>query len=66
MYEISDQPLNGIEAMQSYYILNSVETAAMFDGIECALGRSMTLEYMELMTWAHFSIGSKDSSQSLF
>ncbi|ETW90248.1 hypothetical protein X839_04880 [Streptococcus thermophilus MTH17CL396] len=42
-----------------------VETAAMFDGTECALGRSMTLEYMELMTWGHFSIGSKDSSQSL-
>lgn len=59
VYEISDQTLNGIEAMQSYYIMNSVETAAMFDGIEGALGRSMTLEDMELMTWAIFQSGQK-------
>ena len=38
----------------------------MFDGTEGALGRSMTLEDMELMTWVIFSVGSKDSSQSLF
>ena len=59
MHEISDQPLNGIEAMQSYYIMNSVETAAMFDGIEAGLGRQMTLEDMELMTWAIFQSGQK-------
>ena len=36
-----------------------VETAAMFDGTEGALGRSMTLEDMELMTWAIFQSGQK-------
>ena len=59
MHEISDQPLNGIEAMQSYYIMNSVETAAMFDSIEAGLGRKMTLEDMELMTWAIFQSGKR-------
>ena len=59
VHEISDQPLNGVEAMQSYYIMNSVETAAMFDSIEAGLGRKMTLEDMELMTWAIFQSGQK-------
>lgn len=59
VYEISDQPLNEIEVMQSYYIMNSVEKAAMSDGREGALGRSMTLEDMELMTWAIFQSGQK-------
>ena len=59
VHEISNQPLNGIEAMQSYYIMNSVETATMFDSIEAGLGRQMTLEDMELMTWAIFQSGQK-------
>ena len=59
VHEITHQPLNGIEAMQSYYIMNSVETAAMFDGIEAGLGRQITLEDMELMTWAIFQSGQK-------
>lgn len=39
--------------------MNSVETAAMFDGIEAGLGRQMTLDDMELMTWAIFQSGQK-------
>ena len=31
----------------------------MFDGIEAGLGRQMTLEDMELMTWAIFQSGQK-------
>ena len=59
VHEIIDQPLNGVEAMQSYYIMNSVETAAMFDSIEAGLGHQMTPEDMELMTWAIFQSGQK-------
>ena len=59
VHELTEQPLNGIEAMQSYYLMNSVETAAMFDGIEAGLGRQMTLDDMELMTWAIFQSGQK-------
>ena len=59
VHELNEQPINGIEAMQSYYVMNSVETAAMFDGIEAGLGRQMTLDDMELMTWAIFQSGQK-------
>ncbi|WP_218654292.1 amidase [Streptococcus pluranimalium] len=52
-------PLDGIEAMKSYYIMNSVETAAMFDGIEASLGRQMTIDDMEVMTWAIYRSGQK-------
>ena len=31
----------------------------MFDGTEGALGRSMTLEDMELMTWVIFQSGQR-------
>lgn len=55
--ELTEQPLDGIAAMRSYYLMNSVETAQMFDGIEASLGREMTLEDMELMTWAIFRSG---------
>lgn len=55
--EVQTLPLDGVEIMQSYYLMNSVETAQMFDGIEAAYGRSMTLEDMELMTWAIYQSG---------
>ncbi|WP_019781977.1 amidase, partial [Streptococcus sobrinus] len=58
--EFIDQvPIDGIEAMKSYYIMNSVETATMFKGIEAQLGRSLTAEDMEPMTWALFRAGLK-------
>ena len=59
VHENQRSALDGIEAMQSYYIMNSVETAAMFDSIEAGLGRKMTFEDMELMTWAIFQSGQK-------
>ncbi|MGT2784752.1 amidase [Streptococcus merionis] len=54
---LQDQPVDGVAAMQAYYLMNSVETAAMFDGIEASLGRIMTPEDMELMTWAIYQAG---------
>ncbi|HGK7332268.1 TPA: amidase [Streptococcus suis] len=55
--ELQRQPLDGSEVMQSYYIMNSVETAQMFDEIEAAFGRPMTLDDMEPMTWAIYQSG---------
>ncbi|WP_170242865.1 amidase [Streptococcus suis] len=55
--ELQRQPLDGSEVMQSYYIMNSVETAQMFDEIEAAFGRPMTLDDMESMTWAIYQSG---------
>ena len=67
--ELDQQPLDGVEAMKSYYLMNSVETAAMFDGIEASLGRPMQPEDMELMSWAIYQSGqqilAKDFSRSL-
>ncbi|MGT2624118.1 amidase [Streptococcus thoraltensis] len=59
VFVLDKQPLDGIEAMKSYYIMNSVETAAMFDSIEASLGRQMTVDDMELMTWAIYRSGQK-------
>lgn len=56
---LSSSPIDGIEAMKSYYLMNSVETAAMFDGIASYLGRSLTPDDMELMTWAIYQSGQK-------
>lgn len=57
--EMQDLPVAGLEAIKSYYLMNSVETAAMFDGIESFLGRSVTIEDMELMTWAIYQAGKR-------
>ncbi len=48
---------DGIQAMQTYYIVNGVETAAMIEGIEAGLEREVTIEDMELMSWALYRSG---------
>lgn len=69
MVELTQLPLDGYKAMQAYYLMNSVETAAMFDGIEQSLRRGLTLDDMELMTWAIYRSGqtilAKDYSKAL-
>lgn len=56
---IDDWPIDGIGVMRAYYLMNSVETAAMFDGIEQLFKRKMTRNDMELMTWAIYQSGQK-------
>lgn len=69
LIEVDQTGVDGIEAMKSYYIMNSVETAAMFDDIEEAIGRQVTVEDMEVMTWAIYQSGqsilAKDFSKTL-
>ncbi|MBM7321270.1 amidase [Streptococcus suis] len=55
--ELSSPILDGIEVMQAYYLMNGVETAQMFDEIEEGLGRPMTPDDMEVMTWAIYQSG---------
>lgn len=50
-------PLDGVKMMESYYIVNAGETAAMFDGIQASLGRAVTMDDMELMTWVIYQAG---------
>lgn len=54
----------GVKAMGSYYQMNSVETAAMMQGIEKSLGRELVRDDMELMSWALYRAGLKISGVS--
>ncbi|MBJ8325828.1 amidase [Streptococcus pacificus] len=54
-----DKPIiDGVEAMQTYYLITSVETAAMFDRIEHFLKRPLTTDDMEVMSWALYQMGN--------
>ncbi|HEM5315041.1 TPA: amidase [Streptococcus suis] len=55
--ELSEYPLDGVALMKSFYLMNSVDTAQMFDEIEAAFGRQMTLDDMEVMSWAIYQSG---------
>ncbi|MGQ7384010.1 amidase [Streptococcus suis] len=55
--ELTSPILDGLEVMRAYYLMNSVETAQMFDEIEAGLGRPMTHDDMEVMTWAIYQSG---------
>ncbi|HFR3653404.1 TPA: amidase [Streptococcus suis] len=55
--ELTSPVLDGLEVMRAYYLMNSVETAQMFDEIEAGLGRPMTPDDMEVMTWAIYQSG---------
>lgn len=48
---------DGVEAMESYYIVNGVETASMIDGMEENMGTTITVEDMEAMSWALYRSG---------
>ena len=52
-------PLDGIQLIRAYYKMNGAETAAMFAEIEQAIGRKVTKEDMEPMTWAIYQSGLK-------
>lgn len=52
-------PVNGQQLIDSYFEMNGAETVAMFDGIERAIGRAVTKEDVEPMTWAIYQYGKK-------
>lgn len=55
-------PIDGIDLMKSYYIMNSGETTAMLESIENSIGRKLTIDDMELVTWVLFSAGKTISA----
>ncbi|EMR4163620.1 TPA: amidase [Streptococcus pyogenes] len=57
LVELEEFPVNMAEVIRHYYIMNSVETAAMFADIEDTFGRPMTKDDMETMTWAIYQSG---------
>lgn len=52
-------PVDGIELMKNYYVMNSVETAAMVASMEKSFNRLLTQSDMELMSWAIYRSGLK-------
>ncbi|WP_375179521.1 amidase [Enterococcus rotai] len=50
-------PVNGRQLIDSYYLMNGAETAAMFEGIQAAIKRPVTKNDMELMTWGIYQYG---------
>ena len=43
--------------MQTYYIVNGVETASMIEGIEAGMDRPINVDDMEPMSWALYRSG---------
>lgn len=50
-------PLDNMEVISNYYVMNAAETAAMFGQIEASLGRQLQPSDMELMTWVIYQAG---------
>jgi amidase len=50
-------PVNGRQLIDSYYLMNGAETAAMFEGIQESLQRPLSKADMELMTWGIYQYG---------
>ncbi|WP_413473754.1 amidase [Streptococcus parauberis] len=55
--ELESAPIDMKELISHYYVMNSVETASMFAGIEKFLGRPVIKADMEPMTWAIYQSG---------
>ena len=54
---LQKDPVDGIALQKGFYIISAVETALMFQNIERQLGRQVTSDDMELMTWAIYRSG---------
>lgn len=53
----ADPPIDGIEAIETYYILNAVEARAGLEAHEERLGRPLTADDMEAFSWALYQVG---------
>lgn len=49
--------VNDWQTIEDYTVMNGVETTAMFDNIERALGTPIQKDDVELMTWAMYQLG---------
>ena len=54
--------INGIDLMNSYYVMNAGETDAMFRSIQKVMNRPIQKDDMELLTWALWQTGKKVSA----
>ncbi|MDH5159336.1 amidase [Heyndrickxia oleronia] len=70
-YEVEEKSNNvdGIRLMENYYIMNNGEMAGMVDSIEKSLGRAITANDMEIVSWvltvAGKSVTAAEFTQSI-
>lgn len=55
-------PVDGVALMESYYTMNAGETAAFMSQLATNLQRKLTVDDMELLTWALYQTGLKTSA----
>src|SRR5699024_11850060 len=56
VFQVSE-PFDRAETMRNYFVMNSVETAAMMKDIEQASGQPVTFSDVEPLTWAIYRAG---------
>ena len=55
---VEDAPVvDGARAMETYFLMNMVETAAMFKGMEQSIGREITKDDVELVSYGMYRAG---------
>ncbi len=55
------QPVDGVEVMKNYYVMNVARTAACLPGMETGL--AVSSEMMELLTWGIYQSGEHFSQR---
>lgn len=50
---------DGMMLMESYYMVNGVETVSMIKGIETMMNKTVTIDDIELMSWVLYQYGLK-------
>lgn len=67
--EEKQAPIDGVQLMRDYYVMNSGEMNAVIQGLEKAVGGPLTAEDMEIESWllhqAGKSVSAADYSDSL-
>src|SRR5690625_300123 len=67
--EEKEAPVNGVELMKNYYLMNSGEMNLVGRGLERSLGRSLMPDDMEIVAWvlhqAGKNVSAADYSESL-
>lgn len=57
MIEEKDHPVDGIQLMKDYFLMNSGEMASLIEKVEGALGRRVTEKDVEVETWMLYLAG---------
>ncbi|MGG4038309.1 amidase [Heyndrickxia ginsengihumi] len=60
--EEKENGVNGVRLMENYYLMNAGEMAAMFLSLEKMLGRSLTYDDMEIVSWVLYKAGERVSA----